>query len=158
MGFSPLPRHSKKETRPSQESFKIFIDEEEAADEVGDRNDHEIDYLEEEHEEVQDGTKDLGLNVFVFPSPKDDPSECSDNQHVENSSRPKFREGTVVCRFVGSTISDELEVEHVCHHGLVDPTVNLKEVMNDINNMFGEPMEFVRKRRPKKQDKVADTN
>ena len=155
--FFPLPRHSKHETRPSQESFNIFIDEEEAADEVGDRND-ERDYLEEEHEEVQDGTEDLGVNVFVFPSPKDDPSECSDNQHVENSSRPKFKEDTVVCRFVGSTISDEPEVENVCHHGLVDPTVNLKEAMNDINNMFGEPIEFVRKRRPKKQDKVADTN
>ncbi|CBI25444.3 unnamed protein product, partial [Vitis vinifera] len=136
------------------ESFNIFIDEEEANG-VGDRND-EKDHLEEESE-VQDGTEDSGVNVFVFPSPKDDPSESSDNLHAENSSRPKFREDTVVCRFVGSTILDEPEVENVCHHGLVEPTINLKEAMNDINNMFGKPIEFARKRRPKKQDKVPDT-
>ncbi|KAJ9683884.1 hypothetical protein PVL29_016404 [Vitis rotundifolia] len=153
-GVFPLLQPSKHDTRSHQESFQIFIDEEEANG-VGDRND-EKDYLEEESE-VQDGTEGTGVNVFVFPSPKDDPSESSDNLHAENSSRPKFREDTVVCRFVGSTILDEPEVENVCHHGLVDPTINLKEAMNDINNMFGKPIEFVRKRRPKKRDKVPDT-
>ncbi|KAB8114063.1 hypothetical protein EE612_053288, partial [Oryza sativa] len=29
-----------------------------------------------------------------------------------------------------------------CHHGLVEPTVNLKEAMDDINNMFGIPLNF----------------
>ena len=153
-GVFPLLQPTKHDTRSHQESFNIFIDEEEANG-VGDRND-EKDHLEEESE-VQDGTEGSGVNVFVFPSPKDDPSESSDNLHAENSSRPKFREDTVVCRFVGSTILDEPEVENVCHHGLVEPTINLKEAMNDINNMFGKPIEFARKRRPKKQDKVPDT-
>lgn len=153
-GVFSLRPHSKHDTRSPQESFKIFIDE--GTNEVGDRND-ERDYLEEEHE-VQDGTEDLGVNVFVFPRPKDDPSQCSDNHDVENKSQPKFREDTVVRRFVGSTILDEPKVENVCHHGLVEPTVNLKEAMNDINSMFGKPIEFVRKRRPKKQDKAPDTN
>lgn len=152
-GDFPLLWHGKYSTKPQQETFKIFIDE--GDNEDGDKND-ENDCSKEENE-VQDGTEDSAINVYVFPSPKDVPSECSDNLHVGSSPRQRFREDTVVCRFVGSTILDEPEVENVCHHGLVDPTVNLKEAMNDINNMFGKPIEFVRKRRPRKQDKVPDT-
>ncbi|CAD6270735.1 unnamed protein product [Miscanthus lutarioriparius] len=51
-----------------------------------------------------------------------------------------IQEDTVIRRFVGSTIDDEPKVENACHHGLVDPTVNLKEAMDDINNMFGKPL------------------
>jgi hypothetical protein len=92
----------------------------------------------------------------VFPSPNDVASEGSD-EDAGSSPQAKFREDTVVCRFVGSTILDEPEVENACHHGLVDPTINLKEAMDDINNMFGKPIDFVRTRRLKKQDKAAHT-
>ncbi|KAF8671549.1 hypothetical protein HU200_049961 [Digitaria exilis] len=53
-----------------------------------------------------------------------------------------LQEDTVIRRFVGSTIDDEPKVENACHHGLVDPTINLKEAMDDINNMFGKPLNF----------------
>ncbi|GJM88118.1 hypothetical protein PR202_ga04145 [Eleusine coracana subsp. coracana] len=52
------------------------------------------------------------------------------------------REDTIIHRFVGSTVVGEPQVENACHHGLVDPTVNLKEAMNDINSMFGKPLNF----------------
>ncbi|KAL5224496.1 hypothetical protein ABZP36_011135 [Zizania latifolia] len=53
-----------------------------------------------------------------------------------------LREDTVIHRFVGSAVVDEPKVENACHHGLVEPTINLKEAMNDINNMFGRPLNF----------------
>ncbi|KAG8093518.1 hypothetical protein GUJ93_ZPchr0012g21027 [Zizania palustris] len=53
-----------------------------------------------------------------------------------------LREDTVIHRFVGSAVFDEPKVENACHHGLVEPTINLKEAMNDINNMFGRPLNF----------------
>ena len=93
------------------------------------------------------------LNVFVFPSLNDLSPESSDDVGAQSSRFTKIREDTVVHRFVGSTISDEPVVENVCHHGLVDPTINLKEAMQDINNMFGKPIDFVRAKR-KKQDKA----
>ncbi|KAK3139221.1 hypothetical protein QOZ80_5AG0379770 [Eleusine coracana subsp. coracana] len=52
------------------------------------------------------------------------------------------REDTIIHRFIGSTVVGEPQVENACHHGLVDPTVNLKEAMNDINSMFGKPLNF----------------
>jgi hypothetical protein len=33
-------------------------------------------------------------------------------------------------------------MENACQHGLVDPTGNLKKAMNDINSMFGKPLNF----------------
>ena len=72
----------------------------------------------------------------------------------DSSPRIKIGEDTVVHRFVGSTILNEPAVENVCHHGLVDPTINLKEAMDDINNMFGKPIDFIRTKRPKKQEKA----
>ncbi|KAL5537317.1 hypothetical protein UlMin_044843 [Ulmus minor] len=140
----PLMQQSRKENhQPQQEPLSIFIDGEEN-DEFGNSN-HENDPASASHE-----------NVFVFPHPKDLQPESSDDMDGEGSPRPKFREDTVVRRFVGSTILDEPEVENVWHHGLVDPTINLKEAMNDINNMFGKPMDFVRARRSKKPDKVPE--
>jgi hypothetical protein len=55
---------------------------------------------------------------------------------------PGHREDTIIHRFVGSTVVGEPKVENACHHGLVDPTVNLKEAMNDINSMFDKPLNF----------------
>uniref|UniRef100_A0ACD5YHG5 Uncharacterized protein n=1 Tax=Avena sativa TaxID=4498 RepID=A0ACD5YHG5_AVESA len=51
-------------------------------------------------------------------------------------------EDTIIHRFVGSAVVDEPKAENACHHGLVDPTINLKEAMDDINNMFGKPLNF----------------
>ncbi|WOL06341.1 hypothetical protein Cni_G15073 [Canna indica] len=65
-----------------------------------------------------------------------------------------FNEETIVRRFVGSTVLGEPKVENACHHGLLDPTINLKEAMDDINNMFGEPLDF-KGHKPKKQGLVA---
>ncbi|KAL6641985.1 hypothetical protein ACP70R_020166 [Stipagrostis hirtigluma subsp. patula] len=53
-----------------------------------------------------------------------------------------LREDSVIHRFVGSTVVGEPKVENSCHHGLVDPTVNLKEAMEEINDMFGRPLNF----------------
>ncbi|KAL9262815.1 hypothetical protein AKJ16_DCAP23544 [Drosera capensis] len=87
---------------------------------------------------------------FVFPRPIDHPSESTSSGSMEKLSKTKFHEDTVVCKFVGAAISDEPEVENICHHGLVEPTVNLKEAMEDINNMFGKPIDFVGIGRKKK--------
>ncbi|KAL5732903.1 hypothetical protein ACOSQ2_032595 [Xanthoceras sorbifolium] len=144
---------------PHQEPFKIFVDDEESY-EIEDRNDEEENLEEEEDRNLAQGSSSSRrhLNGFVFPSPRDLPSESSDDLDAESSPPVKLREDTVVHRFVGSTILDEPEVENVCHHGLVDPTINLKEAMNDINNMFGKPIDFVRTKRPKKQDKAPVRN
>ncbi|KAM1069653.1 hypothetical protein TB2_001462 [Malus domestica] len=130
-----------------QEPLNIFIDDDnDSPDQSGVQN------------PTDDSTSPAShRNVFVFPKPKDLPGESSSDLDVGGSSRPRFREDTMVCRFVGATISDEPEeVENACHHGLVDPTINLKEAMDDINNMFGKPMDIVRKRRVKKQDRGTD--
>jgi hypothetical protein len=74
---------------------------------------------------------------------------CAEHADLETkyceSSHPMIsgpREDTIIHKFVGSTVVGEPKVENACHHGLVDPTVNLKEAMNDINSMFGKPLNF----------------
>lgn len=136
---------------PHEESFKIFVDGEEN-DDIRDRSD------EEENLEQNEAQNSTHIKGFVFPSPKDSLSESSDEQDAENLPQVKLREDTVVHRFVGSTIVDEPKVESVCHHGLLDPTINLKQAMDDINNMFGKPMDFVRAKRRKNQDKAPIRN
>ncbi|KAJ6718088.1 hypothetical protein OIU79_006089 [Salix purpurea] len=137
-----------------QEPFQIFIDDEES-DDNGDRA-YDDKSEESKAQNLAEGSWSsvLPLNAFVFPSPKDLPSESSDYMNSDTSPRLKLREDTVVHRFVGSTILEEPAVENVCHHGLVDPTINLKEAMDDINNMFGKPIDFIRTKRPKKQEKA----
>ncbi|GAV88077.1 Mad3_BUB1_I domain-containing protein, partial [Cephalotus follicularis] len=132
-----------------QEPFVIFVDDEESNQ--NEENPKKKDNLE--HCEVQFVSASR-VDAFVFPGPKDLSSESSDDRDADTSPRAKFREDTVVNRFVGSTILDEPEVENVCHHGLVDPTINLKEAMDDINNMFGKPIDFVRAKKSKKQGKT----
>ncbi|XP_065871548.1 mitotic spindle checkpoint protein BUBR1 [Euphorbia lathyris] len=121
------PSHKKEENNTS---LQIFVDDDENEDIITDENGYFP-----EAQNMAEG--------FVFLRPKDIPSE-------------KLGEDTVVRRFVGSAIWEEpAAVENVCHHGLVDPTINLKEAMDDINNMFGKPMEFVRSKRAKKHEKAA---
>ncbi|ESW35563.1 hypothetical protein PHAVU_001G245100 [Phaseolus vulgaris] len=132
-------------SQPHQEPLQIYIDD-------------------EEHSETSNANLSEGgsassasqSNDFVFLRPKDITSEKCDTD-AESSRNSKFREDTVVCKFVGSTILGEPDVENVCHHGLVEPTINLKEAMDDINNMFGKPIDFVRKRRTTKQEKAPQS-
>ncbi|XVF84058.1 hypothetical protein PTKIN_Ptkin16aG0544200 [Pterospermum kingtungense] len=140
--------------QPQQKPFEIYIDNDEGNSESGEGNDEE-DNSEQIEVQTSRGSASSAsnLNVFVFPSPNDLSPESSDDVDAKSSCKSKLREDTVVHRFVGSTISDEPVVENVCHHGLVDPTINLKEAMQDINNMFGKPIDFVRSRR-KKQEKA----
>ncbi|XP_021769223.1 probable inactive serine/threonine-protein kinase bub1 isoform X2 [Chenopodium quinoa] len=138
-----------KADQPPQEPLKIFVDDEMSND--------------SEPSETQTSADDSPssssrVDAFVFLRPQDHQSESSNEMKVDKSSRKtrtKFREDTVVRRFVGSAILDEPEVENICHHGLVDPTVNLKEAMEDINGMFGKPIDFVRTTRRKRQEKAA---
>ncbi|CAI0377974.1 unnamed protein product [Linum tenue] len=112
-----------------KEPLHILIDDEEQ---------QVAECCEEEDEEEED-------SPFVFTCPQD--LSASEDGCSRSPRNKLMREDTVVRRFVGSTILNEPEVENVCHHGLVDPTVNLKEAMEDINNMFGKPIDFVRARR-----------
>lgn len=133
--------------QPLGESFEIYVDGEETDDVEENVNGKGTPVQE------TDTVERSSNHATVFARPNDHPSECSMDL---NPRRHGFREDTVVYRFVGSTISDEPEVENVWHHGLVDPTINLKEAMNDINSMFGKPIEFTRKRRPKKYNESPD--
>ncbi|CAN0888471.1 Mitotic spindle checkpoint component mad3 [Linum grandiflorum] len=156
---------SLKENQSSNGGFEIFVDENIEIKPQAGRTSKEPLQIFCDDEESEENEKDITdqneapVGAFVFPCPKDDSSEEGNDSMdgSQRSPRNKLREDTVVRRFVGSTISDEPAVENVCHHGLVDPTVNLKEAMEDINNMFGKPIEFVRARRAKQQRQSQTT-
>uniref|UniRef100_M8CIQ6 Uncharacterized protein n=1 Tax=Aegilops tauschii TaxID=37682 RepID=M8CIQ6_AEGTA len=76
-----------------------------------------------------------------------------ETRHDEGENPLNFglREDTIIHRFVGSAVVDEPKVENACHHGLVDPTINLKEAMSDINNMFGKPLNFQDGKKPNRK-------
>ncbi|XP_052204192.1 uncharacterized protein LOC127809443 isoform X3 [Diospyros lotus] len=147
-------------TQPFQKPLQIYVDDDE-------NNEVERSNGKHEHEHDPGRSKDEQLmvcdnifsslrvnNAFVFPSPVDT-EDPIDVERESSAPQGRVTEDTVVCRFVGATISDEPQVENVCHHGLVDPTINLKEAMDDINSMFGKPIDFVRTRkRAKAKDKA----
>lgn len=54
-----------------------------------------------------------------------------------------YRDDFVVVKFVDFVIVGRFEVEDVCYYGLVEFIVNMKEVMNVINSMFREFIEFI---------------
>lgn len=135
-------------SQPQQELLQIYIDDEEHSE----TSDVKVNFSEGCTSSASQP------NGFVFLRPKDIPSKKSNAMDAEGSRNSKFREDTVVCRFVGSTILNEPVVENVCHHGLVEPTINMKEAMDDINNMFGKPMDFVRRKRSTKQEKASESN
>ncbi|CAA2998343.1 Hypothetical predicted protein [Olea europaea subsp. europaea] len=139
--YSSKPPPRSDSNQPVHKPFQIYMDDEES---------HE--------KEIQVEISAEGVihgNDFPFSIPND-LSECSKDLDARRRPQAGQQEDTVVFRFVGSTISDEPEVENVCHHGLVEPTINLKEAMKDINSMFGKPIEFTRKSRMKKQDRITD--
>ncbi|KAL6003173.1 hypothetical protein ACLOJK_023396 [Asimina triloba] len=122
--------------RPQQETFEIFCDD------GSDEND----------------------SIALNESPKlpVHTSNSLSDQDKRGSLPRNLSEDTAICRFMGSTIFSDSEVENACHHGLVDPTINMKEVINDINRQFGKPLDFSKVNRPKKQvilsDKQQDNN
>lgn len=148
-----VPKSTRLETQqPMQEPFQIYIDDDDTNDVM--EGVHELDKLDMGNFNNLTGCtiEDGIVKGFVFPSPTDVTSEYSRDQNVERPPQGRLRrEDTVVYKFVGSTISEESAVENVCHHGLVEPTINLKEAMDDINSMFGRPIEFARKGKSKKQ-------
>ncbi|KAL6871013.1 hypothetical protein ACP4OV_014861 [Aristida adscensionis] len=117
---------------------------------------------DEQCEKNDDGVKINSRNVQ--PTHDNDTLLCSERTISEtvshDGSHPVIsglREDTVIQRFVGSTVVGETKVENACHHGLVDPTVNLKEAMEEINNMFGKPLNFDGgKRSNKKTNALAE--
>ncbi|KAI3458512.1 hypothetical protein Pfo_015175 [Paulownia fortunei] len=136
--------------QPLDEPFEIYVDGEETNDVKERVNEKGI------KAQKSSSVSICNSHASVFAKPNDFPSECFKDPNSRRAHQAGLREDTVVYRFVGSTISDEPEVENVWHHGLVDPTINLKEAMKDINSMFGKPIEFARKSRPKKHDKASD--
>lgn len=152
-----VPQHGSiiKTRQPEQPPLMIFVDDE-AGREIGNTS------YEKDPSKLSESQDVMGLstassshaNAFVFPCV--DNLENVDDSDVQDPIQAKFREDTIVCRFVGTAISDEPKVENICHHGLVEPTVNLKEAMDDINNMFGKPIDFVRTRRSKKHEKPPE--
>ncbi|XP_042510363.1 uncharacterized protein LOC122085835 isoform X2 [Macadamia integrifolia] len=155
---SPEKNRRFETTKPVQKPFEIFVDDE--CDVEGGDNKHGNNNLAHHAAQQPSGNTMLPapcVNAFLFPCPKDPSSNGSGNQDIGTSTSLKFQKDTVVCRFVGS-ILDEPEVENTCHHGLIEPTINLKEAMDDINSMFGKPFHFVKFNRPKQQCKVSDGN
>ncbi|KAF8706423.1 hypothetical protein HU200_030693 [Digitaria exilis] len=87
------------------------------------------------------------------------PVQANSGTRYHEGSHPVssgLQEDTVIRRFVGSTIDDEPKVENACHHGLVDPTINLKEAMDDINNMFGKPLNFKGEKTKRKTNALSN--
>ena len=116
---------------------------------------------EEQCEKSDDGVKTNSRtvqpthdnNTLLCPVQADSRTRYHERPHPASSG---LQEDTVIHRFVGSATDDEAKVENACHHGLVDPTVNLKEAMDDINNMFGRPLNFKGERTMKKANTLSD--
>ncbi|XP_073147873.1 uncharacterized protein [Henckelia pumila] len=137
---------------PLKKPFEIYVDSEkthDAQEKIIEKGIHV-----QKSESVRISNSHANDSSCAYPT--DIPPQCFKEPSSRRATEAGHREDTVVYRFVGSTISDEPAVENVWHHGLVEPTVNLKEAMSDINMMFGKSIEFRRKSRPKKQTKVPD--
>lgn len=154
-----LQRGQQKESLRSNNGFTVFVDENVEGENLSFPDQRtQTKQIQQQEQPLENDMNDEDNNraAFVFTCPKDVSPESCDRPNAPRSFRGKFREDTVVCRFVGSAISDEPVVENACHHGLVDPTINLKEAMEDINNMFGEPIEFVRRKRSKMPERAPE--
>ncbi|MQM20346.1 hypothetical protein Taro_053362, partial [Colocasia esculenta] len=148
---APPTKHTESEnTKPFVGAFKIFADDE---------DDSEYEYMDEmETKEFAERSRvpACGVNTPVVLEPKTLPSDVHDGSSILGLEYAKIKEDTVICNFVGSTVSGEREVEDACHHGLVDPTINLKEALHDINSMFGKPIDFVKTTRLKKKGQLPE--
>jgi len=140
---SPKKQTETKSQKPFVGAFKIWTEDDDDSDDDDGENDGNCSDGEGmEIKEHMEGPKSVSTGL----------NSRSDTEMNANSSEDVRLNGdTVIRRFVGSTVFDDPRVENACHHGLVDPTINLKEAMDDINSMFGKPLTFVRAQRPKKQ-------
>jgi len=119
---------------------------------------------DEEEEQCEKSDDDVKTNSRTVQPTHDNNSlhcrvQADSGTRYHERPRPAssgLQEDTVIHRFVGSTIDDEAKVENACHHGLVDPTVNLKEAMDAINNMFGKPLNFQGERTKRKTNTLSD--
>nr|XP_029120612.1 uncharacterized protein LOC105045867 isoform X2 [Elaeis guineensis] len=135
--------------KPFFGAFKILADDDDD-DECDDKNDEGNNRHLEESEQPA-----IPLNASAFLNPDHlNFGSCDDVNMISSG----LKEDTVIRRFVGSTVLGEPEVENACHHGLVDPTINLKEAMDEINSMFGKPINFVRGEKPKKKQANVSLN
>lgn len=145
----PLNSDTSKKSMETQQkpffgAFRILADDDD--DECDDKNEGNNWHLEESEQPA------IPLNASVLNPDHQNFGSCDDLNVITSG----LKEDTVIRRFVGSTVLGEPEVENACHHGLVDPTINLKEAMDEINSMFGKPINFVRGEKPnKKQGNVS---
>jgi hypothetical protein len=128
-------RNKQNRTQNKENSgFEIFVDEEEMPCK---------------------SNKNLGcVKPFVgdFTILPDEEEPHNFNRNVRNIHHGLKEDTVMIRKFVGSTVSEESKVENACHHGLVDPTMNLREAMDEINGMFCKPMDMGD--RPKRGQKV----
>uniref|UniRef100_A0A453KBT1 BUB1 N-terminal domain-containing protein n=1 Tax=Aegilops tauschii subsp. strangulata TaxID=200361 RepID=A0A453KBT1_AEGTS len=151
-------RKSNKENSQQTSGFEIFVDENEPKG-----NDQNVMCHKNTRcpRALRDSARQQGTGDFQKPFvggfailADDEDEQCANNDDgVRINSRINFglREDTIIHRFVGSAVVDEPKVENACHHGLVDPTINLKEAMSDINNMFGKPLNFQDGKKPNRK-------
>ncbi|KZV34941.1 putative inactive serine/threonine-protein kinase bub1-like [Dorcoceras hygrometricum] len=149
---SILPRLKRSDANDPLKTFEIYVDSENTLDDQ--EKIIEKGVCAKKSASVHISSSHANDSSCAYPS--DIPPECFKEPSSRRATEDGPREDTVVYRFVGSTISNEPKVENVWHHGLVEPTINLKEAMSDINSMFGKSIEFRRKSRPKKQSKVPE--
>lgn len=159
-------RSSKSKSVCQKNEFKVFIDEDTSDVSKHPSQFHNSDpcgaelsnFKSDKHVEFKILADDEDDNVIHRRSKEfkplnniDVPKKQIDSTAYTISTRTisGFNEETVH-RFVGSTVLGESKVENACHHGLLDPTINLKEAMDDINNMFGQPLDF-KGSKPKKK-------
>ncbi|XP_051138482.1 uncharacterized protein LOC127256490 isoform X2 [Andrographis paniculata] len=146
------PTYERDVAQPLDRPFAIYVDSEE----INDQEECTKKGVQGQKSSNPSTSSVQGEHASVFARPNDIRSECSRATNPRRSHQAGLWEDTVVSRFVGSTILEEPEVENVWHHGLVEPTINFKEAMNDINSMFGKPIEYARKGRSKKHNRVPD--
>uniref|UniRef100_A0A6V7QRI5 BUB1 N-terminal domain-containing protein n=1 Tax=Ananas comosus var. bracteatus TaxID=296719 RepID=A0A6V7QRI5_ANACO len=101
---------------------------------------------DEEEENSENDDEGIGSYLEGCEKPKGLKGDIANDVTMINYG---LNEDTVVHRFVGSAVFGEPKVENACHHGLVDPTVNLKEAMDEINSMFGKPLNFFKGEKPR---------
>lgn len=89
------------------------------------------------------------FEAFKIWTDEDDNVDDTSNNAVTEKARKKIND-TVIRNLWDQLM--KMIAENACHNGLVDPTVNMKEAMDDINGMFGEPGNLMRTKRGKQQE------
>eukprot|EP01018_Ginkgo_biloba_P004773 Gb_15966 [translate_table: standard] len=91
------------------------------------------------------GIEEREWNRWISSDELNIPLQLIEGSYPTASLPSKFcGEDTIIIRkFADSaSVGDTQEVEDACHHGLVDPTINTREAMAAINDMFGKPLHF----------------